>query len=144
MNRTALSKYRRSARQRVDKISHLVSELLQERQVLVAGWVRLNRRRCGRPDQCRVCSSGERHENLSFGARHQGRYIHRGIRPDQVEWLQGATERWRQFHRRRSALAKECQALLHELDHIKEGLCVDWQHAVGAGAEESSDGKQVN
>ena len=108
----------------------------------MAGWVRLNRRRCGRPDQCRVCSSGQRHENLSFGARHGGRYIHRGIRPEKVEWLQAATERWHRFHTRRSALAKACDGLLHELDQIKQGLCVDWQDAVGSGGGESSNGKE--
>ena len=130
MDRSALSACRRTIRRRLDKISRMASECLQVREELVPGWVRMNRRRCGRPQQCRVCSRGGRHENLSFGTRHNGQYLHRGIRPHKVEWLQAATERWHQFHKRRATLAKECQALLAEIDRLKDLWCVDWQDAV--------------
>jgi hypothetical protein len=134
MDRSALSASRRTIRRRLDKISRMVSECLQVREELVPGWVRMNRRRCGRPQQCRVCSRGERHENLSFGTRHNGQYLHRGIRPDKVEWLQAATERWHAFHKRRTALGKECQALLDVVDELKDLLCVGWQDAVWTSA----------
>ena len=130
MDRAALSNRRRSVRRRLERINTLVPEFLQVRQELVQGWVRVNRRQCGRTHQCRVCSRGERHESLSFGTQHQGQYVHRGIRPEKVEWLQAATERWHWFHKRRATLAKECQALLSDIDRLKDLLCVDWQDAV--------------
>lgn len=142
MDPSALSTCRRTIRRRLDKISRRVAECVQERQELVSGWVRMNRRRCGRPHQCRVCSRGERHENLSFGTRHKGQYLHRGIRPDKVEWLQAATQRWRAFHTRRTALGKECHALLHEVDHLKDLLCVRWQDAVWSSAPRRSPGRK--
>lgn len=142
MDRTALSAHRRTARRHLDRITTLVNELLQERHELVAGWVRLNRRKCGNAEHCRLCSSGGRHENLSFGTRHQGQYLHRGIRPEKLEWLQAGTERWHAFHKGRAALAKECDALVHELDRIKEGLTAPWQDAVRSAGPRRAKGKE--
>ena len=140
MDRKALSAHRRTARRQLDRISALVAQLLQERQELVAGWVRLNRRTCGNAENCRLCRSGGKHENLSFGTRYRGQYLHRGIRPEKLEWLQGATERWHAFHKGRSALAKECDALVHEIDRIKDGLTAPWQGAVRSAGPRRSKG----
>ena len=133
MDRKAMSAHRCAARRQLDRIAALVAQLLQERQELVAGWVRLNRRKCGNAKHCRLCSSGGRHENLSFGTRYRGQYLHRGILPEKLEWLQAATERWHAFHKRRAALAKECDALVHEMDRIKDALSAPWQGAVRSG-----------
>jgi len=137
MSKARLSATRRAIRARLKRIDQLAPLCLQERQELAAGWVRPNRRKCGNP-KCR-CAQGELHETPSFGAQHQGRYVHRGIRPERLQWLEAATERWHAFHKRRTELAKECQELLAQVDRLKELLCVDWQDAVTTPAKRRKD-----
>ena len=137
MKRTATSACRQQIRKRLDKINAMVPPILSVRGELVHGWVRVNRRKCGHAT-CR-CARGELHETLSFGTRQDGRYLHRGIRPDKIQWLQQATERWSALHRTRAQVAKECQALLRAIDDLEASLCVDWREAVSDRAQHGKE-----
>jgi len=122
MHKAVSSVYRKRIDETFRKLQALLPRFLEVRQEMVHGWVGTNRRKCGNP-RCR-CAQGELHESPSFGTREGGRYVHRGIAPENLERLRTATGRWREYREARAKLVKTFQRLLRDIDALEQCLCV--------------------
>ena len=138
MKHAAISKRRQGILQRFQTLESMKSEFLEVREPMVHGWIRRNRRKCGRSG-CR-CMRGALHESLTFGTREAGKDVHRAIPAERLEGLCASTERWRRFREARASLVKEFRGLLEEIDALEELLCVPWEGRIeGASEGEKED-----